>query len=124
MKPLSISEELQSLIKEMRRRIPDLLYSAVISADGLVIVADLPPEVDEDLFAATQAALISVSERVVGEVGIGPLSEIVVAGGKGRVVAMQAGPEAILVSVVPADVKLGLLLVEMRRLAKEIASRF
>jgi len=123
-KPLSISEELQSLIKEMRRRIPDLLYSAVISADGLVIVADLPPEVDEDLFAATQAALISVSERVVGEVGIGPLSEIVVTGDKGRVVAMQAGPEAILVSVVPADVKLGLLLVEMRRLAKEIASKF
>ncbi len=124
MKPLSISEELQSLIKEMRRRIPDLLYSAVISADGLVIVADLPPEVDEDLFAATQAALISVSERVVGEVGIGPLSEIVVAGDRGRVVAMQAGPEAILVSVVPADVKLGLLLVEMRRLAREIASKF
>jgi len=117
---LAIYDQLTSLIKGLRRRVPEFRSLAVVSTDGLVIAADLPPDVDEDLFAATHAALLSVGERVSMESGTGPLHEIIVTGEKGKVVLMGAGPNAIIIAVVPENVKLGLLLVELRRAAREV----
>ncbi len=118
---MAVYEQLTSLVKEARRRLPELTAAAVVSSDGLIMAADLPADTDEDLFAATHAALLSVGERVSVESGVGPLEEIVVSGKDGKVVLMSAGPNAILVGVVPNTVKLGLLLVELRRTASQIA---
>jgi predicted regulator of Ras-like GTPase activity (Roadblock/LC7/MglB family) len=115
------TEELTALLKDLDGTTPDIEASAVVSVDGLMIASALPRDVEEDRVAAMSAAMLSLGERTASELARGDLSEVYVKGENGYVVLMASGDSAVLTSLARRDAKLGLVFLDMKRTAGEVA---
>ncbi|MBU7016475.1 MAG: roadblock/LC7 domain-containing protein [Theionarchaea archaeon] len=115
-------EELTDLLKDLEATTPDIEASAVVSGDGLMIASALPRDVEEDRVAAMSAAMLSLGERTAKELARGGLSEVYVKGEHGYVVLMASGENAVLTALARKDAKLGLVFLDMKRTAEEVAN--
>ncbi|WP_457625773.1 roadblock/LC7 domain-containing protein [Persephonella sp.] len=114
----------------MASRFEDILQAVVrdagaegavlVSPDGLAIASVLPEGIDEDRVAAMGAAILSLGERVTTELNKGTLEQLYVKGSKGYMIFTGIGDLAVLGILAPSNAKLGLLLMEIRRAAKQI----
>ena len=104
----------------MQGNTTDVEASAVVSVDGLIIASSLPAAVEEDRVSAMSAAMLSLGERIAGELGRGGLDEVYIHGDTGYVLLMSAGSEAVLTVLAREQAKLGLILLEMRRAAEDL----
>ncbi|MBN1429018.1 MAG: roadblock/LC7 domain-containing protein [Anaerolineae bacterium] len=95
--------------------------SAVVSVDGLIMASALPAGVEEDRVSAMSAAMLSLGERIASELGRGTLEQVYIRGGKGYVMLMAVGEEAVLTALAREDAKLGLIFLDMRRAAEDLA---
>lgn len=114
-------EELTDLLKDLEVTTPDIEASAVVSVDGLMIASALPQDVEEDRVAAMSAAMLSLGERTASELARGGLSEVYVKGEDGYVVLMASGENAVLTALARKDAKLGLIFLDMKRTAEDVA---
>jgi predicted regulator of Ras-like GTPase activity (Roadblock/LC7/MglB family) len=80
----------------------------------------LPGDVEEDRVSAMSAAMLSLGERIAGELGRGTLNEVYIRGEDGFVVLTAVGEEAVLTALARKDAKLGLIFLEMRRAAEDL----
>ena len=117
----SRSERMTERLRELQASSPDVEAAAIISVDGLPIAASLPQSVEEDRVAAMSAAMLSLGERIAGELGRGTLDEVYVRGDKGFVIVRAVGEEAVLAVLARQQAKLGLLFLDMRRAAAEFS---
>jgi len=115
------TEQMVNRLKELQASTPDIEASAVVSVDGLIIASALPADVEEDRVSAMSAAMLSLGERIAGELRRGTLEQIFVRGDHGYVILMAAGEEAVLTAMARTDAKLGLVFLDMRRTAQDIA---
>lgn len=95
--------------------------SAVVSVDGLIMASALPSGVEEDRVSAMSAAMLSLGERIASELGRGSLDQVYIRGGKGYVILMAVGDEAVLTTLAREDAKLGLIFLDMRRAGDELS---
>ncbi len=95
--------------------------SAVVSVDGLIMASALPSGVEEDRVSAMSAAMLSLGERIASELGRGVLDQVYIRGKSGYVILMAVGEEAVLTTLAREDSKLGLIFLDMRRAADELA---
>src|SRR5713101_1077868 len=95
--------------------------SAVVSVDGLIMASALPSGVEEDRVSAMSAAMLSLGERIAGELGRGSLDQVYVKGQHGYVILMSVGDEAVLTVLAREQAKLGLIFLDMGRAVKELA---
>ncbi|MBU7024460.1 MAG: roadblock/LC7 domain-containing protein [Theionarchaea archaeon] len=86
-----------------------------------MIASALPQDVEEDRVAAMSAAMLSLGERTATELTRGELSEVYVKGESGYVVLMASGEDAVLTALARKDAKLGLVFLDMKRTAEEVA---
>jgi len=114
-------EKLTEMLKDLSGKSPDIEASAIVSTDGLVIASALPKDVEEDRVAAMSAAMLSLGERTSKELMKGSLEEVFVKGQNGYILLMGAGEEAVLTALARKDAKLGLVFLDMKRAAEEIA---
>lgn len=96
----------------------DVEACALVSIDGLLIEAVMPHGMDEDRIGAMSAALLSLGERTARELGRGRLERVLVQGEHGHVIMTAAGEEAVLTVLAKAEVKLGLVFLDIRRAAQ------
>ncbi|MEM2249514.1 MAG: roadblock/LC7 domain-containing protein [Candidatus Bathyarchaeia archaeon] len=115
------TEQIIQRLKELQATTPDIEASAVVSIDGLVIASALPPDVEEDRVSAMSAAMLSLGERIASELGRGALDQVYIKGDHGYVVLMSVGEEAVLTVLARKEAKLGLLFLDMRRAAEDLA---
>ncbi len=108
-------------LRDMRSSAPDIEASAVVSVDGLILASDLPANVEEDRVSAMSAAMLSLGERISSELGRGALDQVYIRGDEGYVLLMAAGEEAVLTILARREAKLGLILLDARRSAADIA---
>ncbi len=108
-------------LRDMRSSAPDIEASAVVSVDGLILASDLPANVEEDRVSAMSAAMLSLGERISNELGRGALDQVYIRGDEGYVLLMAAGEEAVLTILARREAKLGLILLDARRSAADIA---
>jgi hypothetical protein len=101
---------------------PDVEASALVSVDGLIIASALPAGVEEDRVSAMSAAMLSLGDRIAGELGRGTLSQVYVKGDQGYVILMSVGEEAVLTVLAHQEAKLGLVFLDMRRTAEDLAT--
>jgi len=101
---------------------PDVEAMAVVSVDGLTMASSLPTGVEEDRVSAMSAAMLSLGERIAGELGRGLLDEVYVKGENGYVVLRAVGEEAVLTVLARQQTKLGLLFLDMRRASDDLAA--
>ncbi len=107
-------------LRELQASLPDIEASAIVSLDGLTIASALPQEVEEDRVSAMSAAMLSLGERIAGELGRGSLEQVYIKGEKGYVVLMSVGQDAVLTALARDSAKLGLIFLELRRAAEDL----
>jgi predicted regulator of Ras-like GTPase activity (Roadblock/LC7/MglB family) len=116
----SRSEQMVERLRNMQAAAPDIEASAVVSVDGLIMASALPQEVEEDRVSAMSAAMLSLGERISGELGRAGLEQVYIKGDKGAIVLTSVGSEAVLTALARQEAKLGLIFLEMRRAAEDL----
>jgi len=114
-----VKEKLEEILAELRKT-GDIEASAIVRRDGLMITSDLPPKVESRTVAAMTAALVGTAETCSTELKRGIFNEVVVESEKGRIVAIGAGPLALLVCLMRSEGNLGYVLISMERATKKI----
>ena len=117
----SRTEQMVARLKDLQISTPDIEASAVVSVDGLIIASALPRDVEEDRVSAMSAAMLSLGERIAGELGRGILDQVYIRGVNGYVILMSVGEEAVLTVLAHKDAKLGLVFLDMRRAAEDLS---
>ncbi|MGF1547750.1 MAG: roadblock/LC7 domain-containing protein [Thiotrichales bacterium] len=112
---------LNAILRDLNGTTADVLASAVVSTDGLVMASMMPQSVDEDRLGAMSAALLSLGERVSIELGRGELEQVLVKGQEGFVIMTHAGKDAVLTVMTRTNVRLGLIFLDIRRAAQDVA---
>jgi uncharacterized protein len=107
-------------LRDMQAASPDIEASAVVSVDGLIMASALPSDVEEDRVSAMSAAMLSLGERISGELGRGSLEQVYIRGNNGYVILTSVGEEAVLTALAREHAKLGLIFLEMRRAAEDL----
>lgn len=108
-------------LKDLQAGSPDIEASAVVSVDGLTMASSLPADVEEDRVSAMSAAMLSLGERIATELRRGTLDQVYIRGEGGFVILMSVGEEAVLTTLARPQAKLGLLFLDMKRAAEELA---
>ena len=117
----SRSDQMVERLRNMQASAPDIEASAIVSVDGLIMASALQQGVEEDRVSAMSAAMLSLGERISGELGRGTLEQVYIKGEKGYVVLMSVGEEAVLTALAREQAKLGLIPLDMRRAAEDLS---
>jgi predicted regulator of Ras-like GTPase activity (Roadblock/LC7/MglB family) len=99
---------------------PDIEALTLVSTDGLPIESVLPTDMEEDRVAAMGAALLSLGERAAEELERGRLEQVVVRAEKGDVILTSVGEDALLLTLMSKEAKLGMIFMALKRLVKEL----
>ncbi|MCZ7539087.1 MAG: roadblock/LC7 domain-containing protein [Anaerolineae bacterium] len=117
----SRTELMVDRLRELQTATTDIEASAIVSVDGLIMASALPSDAEEDRVSAMSAAMLSLGERIAGELGRGALDQVYVRGDRGYVILMAIGEEAVLTALVRDSAKLGLVFLDMKRAANDLA---
>ena len=118
---ISRTDKMSERLRDLQASSPDVEASAVISVDGLTIASALPESVEGDRVAAMSAAMLSLGERISGELGRGNLDQVYIRGENGFMILMAVGDEAVLTVLARKQAKLGLLFLDMRRVTQDLS---
>lgn len=110
-----------SVLSDLNNTSADITASAVISTDGLPIATMLPSHLNADRIGAMSATLLALGNRSVHELACGELDQVMVKGKNGYILLSQAGENAVLALMAKESGKLGLILLDAKRAAKQIA---
>ncbi|MBU3902190.1 MAG: roadblock/LC7 domain-containing protein [Candidatus Thermoplasmatota archaeon] len=113
------SEKLLSELKKLAN-VGSIEGSAVVARNGLIIVSDLPRDVDERRLGAMSATMMGAVETAAITLNKGQIKRVTAEIEKAILVAMGAGKKAILVVSASPDANLGMLMVEMEERVKSI----
>lgn len=116
----SRTELMVDRLRDLQASTPDIEASAVVSVDGLIMASSLPQGIEEDRVSAMSAAMISLGERIAGELGRGELEQVYIRGDSGFVILMSVGEEAVLTSLIRENARLGLIFLDMKRAADDL----
>jgi len=118
----SRTELMVDRLRDMQASTPDVEASAIVSVDGLIMASALPTTVEEDRVSAMSAAMLSLGERIASELGRGLLEQVYIRGDNGYVILTAVGEEAVLTVLARKEAKLGLIFLDMRRAAEDLAT--
>ena len=112
-------QQLQQLLSSFVASTAEVQGATLVSLDGLPLYSALPAGSDENRVAAMAAALLALGERTLKELARGTLEEVLVKGTGGYILVIRAGADAVLEVITSQEAKLGLVLLEAGRCAKE-----
>ncbi len=115
------TEQMVARLRDLQAGTADIEASAVVSVDGLIMASSLPAGIEEDRVSAMSAAMISLGERIAQELSRGTLDQVYIRGDNGYVVLMSVGEEAVLTGLARNNAKLGLIFLDMKRAAEDLA---
>ncbi len=118
----SRGKRVESILREfVRTNAPDVTGAAVATPRGLPIAVAVGSEVDARMFSAQLAAIVSAQNRIVSQLNLGGLRTSTVEADEGSLVVRRAG-DYIIGVLISRDANLGLVLIELDRLASEIGA--
>lgn len=115
------TDQMIQRLRDLQANTPEVEASAVVSVDGLIMASSLPAGVEDDRVSAMSAAMLSLGERIAQELGRGMLEQVYVHGDSGYVLLLSVGNEAVLTVLAREQAKLGLVFLEARRAATDLA---
>ncbi len=105
-----IKNSLEELLKEIMDDI-DGVKAAQLTADtGQPLASFLPSSADDMRFGAMTAALCSLSERAIEEMGLGEFEQSYIQAKKGYLLVLHAGEDQVLTVSTTNEVKIGPIL--------------
>jgi uncharacterized protein len=109
------TEKLSSILQDFVSSTNDIQGAAVVTPDGLPLAASLPGAMDEERVSAMSAAMLSLGERIGGELARGVIDRIFVEGDKGYGILTSCGEDAVFLVLANNAAKQGLLMLEIKR---------
>jgi len=111
---------LEELLKDIMDNV-DGVKAAQLTADtGQPLASILPSTTDDMRLAAMTAALCSLSERAIGEMGLGEFEQSYIQAKKGYLLILHAGEDQILTVSTTKDVKLAPILYKHYKNLEEV----
>jgi len=114
---------LKEILDELVVRNPNIINTLVVSDDGLNVASGIP-HTDDDNTAIVASDLMDMAKNFGDRLEQGRIARILLEGEQRTTVVLSAGKRTVLVVVVPADEKLGLITQAMRHSATQIAAIF
>ncbi len=93
---------------------------AAVSRDGLLIRSNIQKEQFAESFAAMSATMLGAAETATIELGKGVPHRVIVESENGRLIAVGAGPKALVIVIVNTDTGLGLILLELEKASEKL----
>ncbi|MEV7008007.1 roadblock/LC7 domain-containing protein [Streptosporangium sp. NPDC051022] len=118
--PVELCDEVRREMTLLRERIPDVDGSVACSVDGLTIASDLNGAVEQT--GALSSALLALSRQMTDMVGKGTFEETLISGTNGYAAFYAAGPKIVLTVLARPGTNLGLLRLEGRKTAANVAA--
>ena len=118
---MSKQDVLNNTLAALRANLPELKGVLVATSDGLPIAQSMSASTDANRVAAMAATALGLGKRINDTLGAGGLTEMSVSGTDGQVYFYAAG-RGVLAVVAPAGMNLGLLMMEARDAATNIAT--
>lgn len=115
------ADMLESVLNELNGTSADIEASGIISTDGLMMASKLPAGMDEDRVGAMSAAMLSLGDRAAQELARGALDQVLLKGDNGYVLMTHAGSEAVVTVMAKSNAKLGLIFLDVKRAAENVA---
>lgn len=112
-----ISEKLENILKEIKSS-GDVEASVIMRRDGVVISSDLQGISSKNL--SVVSSLISVAESTSMELKRGVFQEMMIESESGKIIAINAGKNAVLLSLVKKEGNIGFVLISLESAAKNI----
>ncbi|AFC99253.1 putative distant relative of homeotic protein bithoraxoid [Methanocella conradii HZ254] len=121
-KEAAISGEKVELLKAALSKLRSLGIekSAVISRDGTMLAADVPPGEEHKIYAAMYAAMLGSAEGAASELRLGVPKRVVMDVGKKKVIVEGAGPMALIVALVGSAAQYQKAAPDIDRAASEV----
>jgi hypothetical protein len=94
--------------------------SAAISRDGSLLAADMPPGEEHKIFAPMYAAMLGAAEEATSELRLGVPRRVVMEVGDKKLIAVGAGPVALVVALVGPKAEYSKAISEIERTASEV----
>ena len=121
---MSKQDSLKAQIEELCNSIPELQGVLLASSDGLPIAHSLSNGADPARIAAMAVAAANLGNRVSETISTGELSEVNIRAAEGDLFVYAAGERAVLAVIGPKGANAGLIHLEARGAAEEIAGLF
>jgi len=102
-------QKIQVALQELVGSGPDIQGASLVTLDGLPLVSTLPPDMDEEKVSAMAAAMLSIGERIGGELQRGNVGRVFVDGDQGYCMLTNCGQESVLLVLASAAAKQGLI---------------
>ncbi|MDX2093371.1 MAG: roadblock/LC7 domain-containing protein [Kofleriaceae bacterium] len=118
---VSRGSKITDALRVLRTSTPDIVGAVVVNMEGFVVASLLPSDVDEELIAGMAASLLGVGERISADLMGANMEQIYARSPKGYIVLQAISGEAALVLLVTREAKLGLIFLEIKRIASELA---
>ena len=119
-KKISKKKRLDNVLKNLEGRVKDVKGSAIVTRDGLIVSSRLPTDVDLNAFGGFSASFFGAAETAIYELKNVPLYDVYIETDEVKVIAVEAGEYAFLVTLVKLNANTGFVLMEMKNSANEI----
>ena len=120
---MSKVDQANDILKELEGKVSDIVGSAIIRTNGLVIASALPSEANERMIAAMSAALLGTSKRSAEALFNGNFVSLNLELDKGNMFLISAG-RVILVAIPKKEPNIGLMTLEMEDTSKKVSEIF
>ncbi len=119
---MSLEPKVEALNNELKKleKISDILGSAIVNRNGMLITSRLPRDIEERKFGAMAATMFGAIETATSSLGNNKINNITVEFNHCQLIALPANEELIIVSLIDLDVNLGLILIEIEETIKKI----
>lgn len=114
------AEKLNQILQNFVSGTNDVQGAALVTPDGLSLASTLPVNMDEERVSAMSAAMLSLGERIGGELSRGTIDRIYVEGDDGYGVLTGCGADAVLLVLASKAVKQGILFLEIKNALTEL----
>ena len=120
---MSKVEQVTQILQNLEEKVSDIIGSAVIRTNGLIIASALPSEANERMIAAMSAALLGTSKRSAEALFNGLFRSLNLELDKGNMFLIGAG-RVILVAITRKEPNIGLVTLEMEDTSNKIKDIF
>jgi len=111
----SLQEELEKL-----RESSDILGTALVNRNGLLVSSRLPRDVDDRKFCAMAATMFGAIETAASTIGSNKVDNLTVEFSDFQLIIMETNENMILVSLLNLNINLGLIFIEIEEGVKNI----
>jgi len=116
------SLKVQNLHKELEKLegISDIIGTALVNRNGLLIASKLPRDIDDRKFCAMAATMFGAIETAASTLGSKFVDNLTVEFNDFQLIIMGADEQLILVSLLNLNTNLGLLFIEIEETIKNV----